>query len=181
MKKIVTLGFTLLATVTLAACGNSSSSKKDSSSSSQNVHKVSTQKSPTKYFKNNVLKMTDIKMTITKELVIKPGDKGNEYGKKPVFAIWFDLQNTSNKKITPLDVIPILEATQEGDSTDRKLDVGISPDQKMTDIQDDVIKKGKTSKGAIAYELKDTKTPVVLTASATTNGATIGKQTYNIK
>ncbi|WP_288531868.1 DUF5067 domain-containing protein [uncultured Secundilactobacillus sp.] len=181
MRKVVTMGATILATLTLAACGSKSADSSKDSSSDNNTHTVKTEKKTDRSFENNVLKLNDMTVKITKTSVIPVGNKGNEYSKKPVFAIWFDVTNTSDKKLTPVDVVSVLQATQEGKNTDRKLDVGYAPDQKMVDIQSDSIKKGKTSKGAIAWELIDTKTPVVLTATTTTDNSEVGHQTYNIK
>lgn len=183
MKKLATLGVTLLATMALSACGSSKANKSESSSSSDtNTHTVKTQKKSDRYFKNNVLKLNDLTIKITKTEVILKGNEGNEYNDGDVFAIWFDITNTSGKKdISPLTASWIFEATQSTKNTDKKLDVGSDVDEKLTDIQDDNIKKGKTSKGSIAWVLNDHKTPIKLNAMLPSESTVIGTQTYNIK
>lgn len=182
MKKLATLGVMLLATMTLAACGSSKANKTASSSSDPDTHTVRPQKKADRYFKNNFLKINDLTVKITKTAVIPKGNKGNQYNEGDVFTIWYDITNTSGKKdISPLTAVMLFEATQETKNTDKKLDVGSSEDKKLTDIQDDNIKKGKTSKGSISWILNDNKTPIKLSATLPSESVTVGTQTYNIK
>ena len=138
----------------------------------------------TKYqFKNNVATLTDIKITITKTKVIKPGKKGNEYGDKPIFAIWYKVKNITGKNIDPTTAwIAVFEATQDTSKNYvNELNVVGNPDAKYYDTQLKRIKKGGTLANAIAYELKNTKTPVKLTAYKGIGGKKLGSKTYKIK
>lgn len=183
MRRLVTLAITLLAGLSLSACSsNNSSSGSRSSSKGSNVHTVRAETQRAQYFKNNFLKLNEMTLKITDTKVIPSGNKGNEYSDKPVFAIWFTVKNTSgDKDIDPLASAILLSATQEGKDTVKTLDVAPSPDEKLNKTQTDKIKKGKTAKGSMAWELKSTKTPIVLKATSLHDTNKIGTQTYNIK
>jgi len=183
MKKLITMGVAGLALLSLAACGNTSK-RSTSSSSKESVHKVSKPKETAKsslYFKNNVLKMRDVKIAITKTKVIPIGQKGNEYGKKPVFAIWFNMTNYTNKKISPTDVVLLIKATQETNNSTHELEVASLPDDKFLDTQTDTIKKNGTVPNAVAWEISDSKKPIKLTATTTDSDKEIGHQIYKIE
>ena len=53
-------------------------------------------------FQDGVLTTPDLKVQITRYKVIKPGQKGNEYGKKPAIAFWYRATNLSGAKIDPM-------------------------------------------------------------------------------
>ena len=53
------------------------------------------------YFKDNEIVVKDYTIKITDWKVIPVGEKGNEYGKSPVIAFWYDTTNTSGKNIDP--------------------------------------------------------------------------------
>lgn len=138
----------------------------------------------TKYqFKNNTATLTDITITITKTKVIKPGKKGNEYGDKPIFAIWYKVKNKTGKDIDPITAwIVTFKATQDTSKNYvNELDVASNPDEKYFNTQLKRIKKGGTLANAISYELTNTKTPVKLTAYKGIGGKKLGSKTYKIK
>lgn len=94
-------------------------------------------------------------------------------------VVTYEIKNKTDKKITPIDgYLAAFEATQEDDNSERKLDVGITPMNDKykfaTDVQTDNIKKGGTVKSAIAYDLKDMKTPVILHATKGLGGEQLG-------
>ncbi len=148
-----------------------SSSSASANSSSQPVSK----------FKNNVLTTNDIKIEITKYKIIKPGEKGNDYGEKPVIAFWYKATNISGKDLDPSDAwIWTFKAIQDNDPNSvNELNMGSLPDDKFLDTQDHKIKKGGTVENAMAYELSDTTTPVTL--KATEDGEDVGEQTFKLK
>jgi len=135
------------------------------------------------YFKDKTLKIHDATLVITDVKVIPVGEKGNEHGSKPVIAFWFKTTNLTDKEITPSDPwIACIDAYQDNNpNAVNKLDVGSLPDERFLDTQFENIKKGGTVEGAIAYDLDDTTTPVVLKATQGIGGDKLGQQTFNIK
>ncbi len=53
-------------------------------------------------FQNGVLTTPDVKIKITRHKVIEAGQKGNEYGEKPVIAFWYKVTNLSGDKVDPM-------------------------------------------------------------------------------
>jgi hypothetical protein len=135
------------------------------------------------YFKDNEAKLNDLKIKITETKVIKAGEKGNEYGEKPVFAIWYETTNLSDKEIDPtMGWLAVFEAVQDNNpNAVNTLEVGGLPDDQFLDSQLEIIKKDGTVKNAVAYELDDLETPVTLIATQGVGGNKLGEQTFNIK
>ncbi|MEV9641751.1 DUF5067 domain-containing protein [Mammaliicoccus sciuri] len=185
MKKILTL---MLAAGLLAACGNDE--PKDETAGSTPAKETSEQKPEPEnktdngiYFKDGVAKIEDVKIEITDTKVIPTGEKGNEYGDKPVFAIWYKATNFTEKEIDPGTAwIAIFTAIQDNDpNMVNKLEVGMLPDETHLDTQMNTIKKDGTVENSIAYELDDLETPVTLVATQGIAGDKIGEQTFEIK
>lgn len=179
-KKVLTIGITALAVGSiLTACGNSASSSSDEKGT------VTKKAKPVSkyYFKNGEVKIHDLKIKITKTAVINVGETGNEYGDKPVFAIWYDATNLTNKEIDPNTAWQaVFTAVQDNDKNKvNELEVGMLPDDKFLDSQSETIKKNGTVSNAVAYELTDTTTPVQLKATQGVDGKTLGTKTYEIK
>jgi hypothetical protein len=143
--------------------------------------------SPTKdgpTFQDGVLTTPDLKVQITRYKVIKPGQKGNEYGKKPVIAFWYKTTNLSGGKTDPtIAFVSTFNAYQDNDpNAENELEVGSLPDERFLDSQSENIKKGGTVENAMAYELDDLKTPVDLVADDSFGlEEPIGKATYNLR
>lgn len=135
------------------------------------------------YFKDNVAKLQDVKIVITKTKVIKVGQKGNEYGDKPIIAFWYKTTNITGKSIDPITAwLVVFDAYQDNNKNYlNKLDVSGAPDEKYYDTQLKKIKKGGTVTNAIAYELSDKKTPVTLVATKGYDGVVLGKKKYRVK
>ena len=135
------------------------------------------------YFKDNEIVVKDYTIKITDWKVIPVGEKGNEYGKSPVIAFWYDTTNTSDKEINPTSAwIYIMEAVQDNDpNTVNELNVVSLPDDQFRDTQLQKIKQGGTVSNAVAYELTDEETPVELTAKSSMIGDSIGSMTFDIK
>ena len=135
------------------------------------------------YFKDNEIVVKDYTIKITDWKVIPVGEKGNEYGKSPVIAFWYDTTNTSGKEINPTSAwIYIMEAVQDNDpNTVNELNVASLPDDQFRDTQLQKIKQGGTVSNAVAYELTDEETTVELTAKSSMIGDSIGSMTFDIK
>ncbi|MCL0330634.1 DUF5067 domain-containing protein [Apilactobacillus xinyiensis] len=174
MKKIAALSVTTLALLTLTACGSKSENKSNSTN-------VSVGKTDNYYFKNDVANIRDLKIKINKVKIIQAGQKGNDYGQKPVIAYWYSVTNKTNKEIDPNSAwMAVFQATQSDNNAEHTLDVTALPDSKYLDSQMDKIKKGGTVKNAVAYTLHDTKSAVKLTANKGIGGEKIGSQNYNL-
>jgi hypothetical protein len=133
-------------------------------------------------FKNGVLTTSDLTIQITRYKIIKAGQKGNEYGKKPVIAFWYETTNLSGAKVDPTTGFVLnFKAYQDNNpNRENELDVGSLPDERFLDSQTENIKKGGTVENAIAYELDDLKTPVDLVATKGLDEV-IGKATYRLR
>ena len=147
-------------------------------SATQNEASAATKKY---YFKNNVAKLDDVKVKITKKKIIKPGQKGNEYGDKPIIAFWYTTTNLSNKDISPLSAwIAIFSASQSTTNYTAKLNLGGAPSDAHSTSQFYDIKKGKSLKSSVSYELVSNK-PVPLKAHKGIGGKYLGKKVYKVK
>ena len=137
-------------------------------------------------FKDGKVVMTDIDIKITKYKVIPVGSEGNEYGKNPVIAFWYDTTNKSDKDIISPSVAWTAAfpngAIQDNDKNKvNKLQPASHPDKSLLNDQLVTIKKGGTVSGAVAYELTDLTTPVKLTAYKGVGGVELGSQEFAVK
>jgi hypothetical protein len=187
MNKILIL-ISALALSLIVGCGNQDEgTKNDSDTANEKTTTENTNKEKETnnklYFKDNEAKLNDLKIKITETKVIQPGEKGNEYGEKPVFAIWYETTNLSDKEIDPTTGwMAVFEAVQDNDpNAINTLEVGGLPDEQFLDSQLETIKKDGTVKNAVAYELDDLETPVTLIASQGIGGKKLGEENFNIK
>ena len=133
-------------------------------------------------FKDNVLTTKDVVIKITDVKTIQVGEKGNEYGKKPVIAFWYDTTNVSGKNTDPMtEWLFLFQAYQDNDpNAENKLRAGSLPDAAFRESQMSKIKQGGTVSNAIAYELSDTTTPVKLVASTRLGLHEVGSMTIEL-
>lgn len=133
------------------------------------------------YFKNNVAKITDVKIKITKVKVLKPG-QGKNYSDNKVMAFYYTTTNLTGKtNITPAAAwTAIFDAYQSTSSYTANLDMFGTIDSKYTNSQYYSIKKGKSLKGVVSYELINNKS-VTLKAHKGYDGNYLGKKTYKVK
>ncbi len=143
MKKAIMFVMTFIAAISLAGCG--ALGHKNSSNNQS--------------FSKNSLKVKNFQLKITKTTVIPAGETGNEFGKKPIFAVWYPIKNTSGKKITPVAASSVLHAYQPAKSKE-KLTAAPLPDEKLAASNKAVIKKNQSVKGSLAWNLYDTKSPI---------------------
>lgn len=189
MKKAVILGALLSSTLLLFGCSNDKKETKSSASKSS-VEKVEkkteTKKEETKSssenkgdfvekasdsnFDGTMLRGNSYSIRITSHKVINVGEKGNEYGSKPILAFWYDTLVSPNydnsAPINPSTAwIMNFKAVQDNDpNAVNKLQIAPLPDEQFLNSQTSEIKPGGTVSNAVAYELTDTTTPVKLTA-----------------
>lgn len=165
MKKAIVLVMTFITAISLAGCGALGQSKKSSNAQS---------------FSNNSLKVKNFQLKITKTTVIPAGETGNEFGKKPIFAIWYTIKNTSGKKVTPVSAASVLHAYQPAKSKKRLIAAPL-PDEKLASSYKVSIKKNHSAKGSMAWNLYDTKSPIKIYGVKYGTNQTIGIHTYSIK
>lgn len=134
-------------------------------------------------FKDNVVTTKDVEIKITDVRTIQVGETGNEYGKKPVIAFWYNTTNVSGKETDPMTAwIFLFKAFQDNNpNAENQLDVGSLPDDAFLDSQTDKIKQGGLVPNAVAYELTDTTTPVKLVASTRLGQNEIGSMTFELR
>lgn len=194
MKKLLVV----LAVLFLAACGDTATddnsteggstdteeqTTEETESAEEEEPEDETEESKDVYFKDNEAKLNDLIIKITETKVIQPGEPGNEYGEKPVFAIWYETTNLTDKEIDPTTAwAAVFTAIQDNDpNAVNELEVGMLPDESHLDTQLEVIKKDGTVENSIAYELDDLETPVTLVATQGLAGKELGRAEYEIK
>ena len=100
-KKFLVL---LLAGMFLVGCSSKQEEKK-TADSTKTEEKKEEKKEETKKdtigFDGKVAEINDLKIEILEYKIIKVGEKGNEYGSKPVIAFWYNTTNKSDKEIDP--------------------------------------------------------------------------------
>lgn len=176
MKKIITLGVTVLAGLSLAACGNN---KTNSTSTSTTSSKATHGKY---YFDGTVANASDVKIKITDVKFYKGDESSNN---KNLIAFEYEITNKSDKDINAIEGWQaIFNAYQDNKNTEGKLKVGPLPNNTSEQIlhdQDQTIKKNGTVKCIAAYELDSNSKPVILKATKGYDGNVLGKKTFKIK
>lgn len=178
MKKLITLG--LILSLTLAACNGNDGTNSTETSKSE---KSNTKASDAPSFKNNTVKLNDINVKITDTVFRPAGTTENQNTDQ--LLIEYKTTNKSDKEIDRISAwLAAFEAYQDSKDAERKLEIGAAPfDGKykaLLDNQTDNIKKGGTVEGVIAYDLKDTNTPVTLKAQQGVGGKELGTKTIEI-
>lgn len=170
MKKVL---FILLSCfLVLAACSNNNNDSKKSTSVDEN--KVQ--------FTNDTLVLDQAVLKIKDTFLVN--DKDSDNGKK-LLAFKYEVKSKDgDEQITPMNVwISSMETTQDSENTESKLEVGPTPNtgkfEEWDKHNNDVIKKGKTAKGIITYELENDK-QVTLKATKGTEGKKLGTKKINI-
>lgn len=178
-KKFLVL---LLAGMFLVGCSTKQEEKKTSDSTKTEEKKEETKKN-TIGFDGKVVEINDLKIEIIDYKIIKVGEKGNEYGSKPIIAFWYNTTNKSDKEIDPTSAwMAVFTVIQDNNKNmENELKVAGHPDNSLLDTQLAKIKKGGTVKNAVAYELSDETTPVTLKATQGVDGKDLGKKDFEIK
>ena len=187
MKKLIAMGVTLLAALTLAACGSNSGSK-DSYSKTEKASKVDSSKESSKkaassskkadaktipttpdedWFysaEQNVFYAGNETMTFTKSEV----RDGVESGTK-VLVIYNTIRNNSSEEQDPSNFYMVIHAKQKTDTSNVSLDPGMlatddngnSPLQAQEDNLNNSLLPGKTVETVLMFTLKNSN-PVTL-------------------
>lgn len=134
-------------------------------------------------FAEGVLTTPDMRIEITRNEVIDPGEEGNEYSEKPVIAFWYEITNISGEPLDATDFVMVMSAYQDNDPNSlNELQIDFfGPDESLAEHSTQQIKKGGTVEGAISYELDDKTTPVELVATPPFETREIGRTTYPLQ
>ncbi|MDF8375191.1 DUF5067 domain-containing protein [Weissella paramesenteroides] len=180
MNKLFKMGAVTLVTVIL---GSSSLETIVTVSNNSVVSAAKKHKKAKKLTDGRKVKLHDIDVKITSWKVIPVGQKGNEYGKKPVIAFWYDTTNKTNKEIDPINAwLAVFSVYQDTSKSQvNELEVGSLPDEQFLDTQTETIKKNGTAPNAIAYELDSETVKVNLKAHKGDGGKLIAKQKIAIE
>lgn len=182
---ISAVGVIILIVIGVSFSDDNSSDKASSDNSAKQESTVKKEKTTkaTKTFKDGVLENEKMKIKITSNKIIPVGQKGNEYGDKPVIAFWFEVTNKTDESISPMTSwITNIQAYQDTNADQvNELDVASLPDDQFLDTQLEDIKKGGTAKCAVAYYLDDDATPVDLVYENIVTDELYGKMTYQVK
>lgn len=187
MKRIAVLLIVLSLAVLLTACGSTTEAPapapEDTAETAAEPAEAAAETEGENVFADGVLTTDDVRFEITDWKVIPVGEKGNEYGDKPVIAFWYNVTNiTGAQQVTPMaSWIAMFQAYQDTDPNQvNELDVGMLPDEAFLTSQMEEIKPGGTAPCAVAYELDSDTVPVVLKAGALFGGSGYGEQTFDI-
>lgn len=174
MKKILTIGATLLTSLSLAACGNQQSSTNTKSNTSQQTHGKY-------YFDGTTANLQDVKIKITGVKFYQGDETTNG---KNVICFDYTITNKTDKDVNALTGWQaVFNAYQDNKNTEGKLEVAPMPSDTSDQIlqeQDQSIKKGGSVQCRMAYELDSNKKPVVLKATKGYDGTFLGKKTFKL-
>lgn len=174
MKKILTIGATLLTSLSLAACGNQQSSTNTKSNASQQTHGKY-------YFDGTTANLQDVKIKITGVKFYQGDETTNG---KNVICFDYTITNKTDKDVNALTGWQaVFNAYQDNKNTEGKLEVAPMPRDTSDQIlqeQDQSIKKGGSVQCRMAYELDSNKKPVVLKATKGYDGTFLGKKTFKL-
>lgn len=150
--------------------------------SSVTTDQIATSATNATVFSDGVLSTPDLRIEILDYKVIPVGEVGNEYGDKPVMAIWYNTTNLGDGEVTPMEFITYFRAVQDNNPNSiNELEVASLPDDRFLDSQLEKIKKNGTVENAMAYSLDDETTPVELIAEDFIGNEEFGRQTLDLK
>ncbi|MDU9320109.1 DUF5067 domain-containing protein [Staphylococcus pseudintermedius] len=180
MKKVL---FLLLAsTLVLAACGNESKKENDSKQESKKSEPKKEEKvnENTPTFKNDTLVIDDAVLKIKDTIIVHDKDIN-----KKMIVFKYEVKSKSGKEgVTPNNVfIAVFSVFQDTKNSVAHLEVGMTPStgeyEEWSKHADDMIKKGKTSKGIMSYELENDKN-VTLKATKGIGGKKLGEKEIDL-
>lgn len=181
-KIALALASVAIATMTLAGCSSPAGSTAAPKAEETVAVDAPAEAPAEETFENKTLTTPEVIIKITDAKTIPVGEKGNEYGEKPVIAFWYEVTNVAGDDVTPSEWLFNFTAYQDNDpNIENELDVASHPDEAYLDTQMEKIKQGGTVANAVAYELDDTTTPVKLVAGGMFADSEIGSMTFELK
>lgn len=120
----------------------------------------------TSTFIDNTYKSNLVEIRITDTRVIQPGEPGNTQGDSAILGIWYEATAVGDEGITPITSwLTHMRVVQDtGADVVNDLQLGMSPDEALSNKQSEIVQKGDTVANAVAYILSDSTAPVELIA-----------------
>lgn len=205
MKKLIALGVTIVAALSLAACG-SSSGQKDSSSKTEKASKVDSSKESSKKAASSSKKAdTKIIPTTPDEDWFYSADQnvyyaGNEtmtftksevrdgYDNSKVLVVYVTIRNNSKEEMDPSNFMMVITGKQKTDTSNVVLDPGTldsdengnDPLQTLEDNFNNSLLPGKTVQAVMLYKLINNN-PVQLIMTDSDGVKNIGTREYKVQ
>lgn len=205
MKKLIAMGFTLMAALSLAACGSNSGSK-DASSRTEKVSKVDSSKESSKKAANSSSKANTrtIPTTPDEEWFYSADQNvyyaGNEtmtftksevrdgYDNSKVLVVYVTIRNNSKEEMDPSNFMMVITGKQKTDTSNVVLDPGTldsdengnDPLQPLEDNFNNSLLPGKTVQAVMLYKLINNN-PVQLIMTDSDGIKEIGTREYKVQ
>lgn len=205
MKKLIAMGFTLMAALSLAACGSNSGSK-DASSKTEKVSKVDSSKESSKKAANSSSKANTrtIPTTPDEEWFYSADQNvyyaGNEtmtftksevrdgYDNSKVLVVYVTIRNNSKEEMDPSNFMMVITGKQKTDTSNVVLDPGTldsdengnDPLQPLEDNFNNSLLPGKTVQAVMLYKLINNN-PVQLIMTDSDGIKEIGTREYKVQ
>lgn len=202
MKKLLIALMSITLLFALAACGDGEKKKeeglvagsdetdhKDKETPKKDEGKKEESDKKTKendsniFFDGKVAQTEKVKIEIKETKVIPSGETGNEFGEKPVFAIWYEVTNLSDEETDSTKAwINVFEVIQDNpDNLVNTLNTGQIPDEAHSSTVLSKIKKGETIDSSVSFELDESDIPVTIIAVNGMLGEEIDRHDFEIK
>lgn len=202
MKKLLIALMSITLLFALAACGGGEKKKEEGlvagSDKTDNKDKETPKKDEGKkeesgkktkendsniFFDGKVAQTEKVKIEIKETKVIPSGETGNEFGEKPVFAIWYEVTNLSDEETDSTKAwINVFEVIQDNpDNLVNTLNTGQIPDEAHSSTVLSKIKKGETIDSSVSFELDESDIPVTIIAVNGMLGEEIDRHDFEIK
>ena len=135
------------------------------------------------FFDGKVAQTEKVKIEIKETKVIPSGETGNEFGEKPVFAIWYEVTNLSDEETDSTKAwINVFEVIQDNpNNLVNTLNTGQIPDDAHSSTVLSKIKKGETIDSSVSFELDESDIPVTIIAVNGMLGEEIDRHDFEIK
>jgi hypothetical protein len=189
-NRVVSLGLTLVAALSLASCGSSpqktekakdATTTKASSKKAESAVSVPSDDKGDWFFKKDIYYAGMETYKLTKSEIRDSAEDG-----KKVLVIYMDITNNSKKEQDPSNIYMVVHAYQKNETSDVQLDPGAvalddngnNPLQQYEDGLHNKLLPGKTVTGVIEFALKNTNQVTVKFDNADMN--TIGSKTYDV-
>ena len=178
MKKLISICGIALLGISLAGCGSKSSDQSHNSKSIKSEKSITDSshlKTDGDYFKNDVIKMQHLTLTINQKSLV-------QFNNHEDLRILFTIDNGTNNSINNLMNNQIIKASQKNNNENIQLPI-VNETMNDTTIQkinkDNNVKSKSTAHSVMYFKLKNSKQPVTLTAY-NNRGKKIGSETVDL-
>ena len=185
MKKVLLLSLSAFVIFLTACSGDAKQTEEKPKEKTATTVEREEKKDESKVLEDDTAVLTDIDVKILETDFLPVGTY--EHQETDQLIVTYEVTNKSDKEITPLiGYLAAFEAYQEDENSERNLEVGVTPFNLekysfASETQFDNIKNGGTVKNIVAYDLRDTETPVILRATKGIDGDLLGEIVVNLK